>query len=159
MGHPDGMTSVLNPNHEVNSHFGAPPFTNIALKTPGVHAVLESVDVLGGPAQVTVAFAHRRFIDANPIKVKAFIAAMDEASEMIAKDPKRAAEIYLAANKEKISVDELVDIIKAPGSLFSATPTRTMLYAEYMNQIGLVKTKPSSWKDYFIAEMHDRNGS
>ena len=34
-----------------------------------------------------------------------------------------------------------------------------MLYAEYMNRIGLVKVKPQSWKDYFIADMHDRKGS
>src|SRR5258708_4554823 len=52
MGHPDGMTSVLNPNHEVNSHFGAPPFTNIALTAPGAHAVPPSVGVLCGPAPV-----------------------------------------------------------------------------------------------------------
>ncbi|MBI1776410.1 MAG: ABC transporter substrate-binding protein [Proteobacteria bacterium] len=159
LGHPDAMQSVLNPTHEVNSHFGAPPFTNIALKTPGVHAVLSSIDVLGGPAQITVAFGSQRFVDANPIKIKAFIAAMDEAADIIAKDPKRAAEIYLSVNKEKVTVDELVDIIKAPGALFSATPQRTMLYAEYMNRIGLVKPKAASWKDYFISQIHDRQGS
>lgn len=159
IGHPDATQALLNPNHEINSHFSAPPFQEMALKSPNVHTVLNSVDVLGGPATITCAFATQKFVDENPIKTKAFIAALDEASEMIAKDPKKAAEIYLAATKEKMPLDELVKLITVQGGIFSATPTRSMLYAEAMNRTGLLKTKPASWKDYFFPIMHDRPGS
>ena len=78
---------------------------------------------------------------------------------MIANDPKMAAAIYLANTKEKISIDELVAVMKQPGAVFSATPQRSMLWAEYMHRIGLIKQKPASWKDYTFPNILDRNGS
>src|SRR6187397_71502 len=119
LGHPDAMQALLSPQHEVNSHFSIPPFQDIALKSPLVHHVLTSTDVLGGPASITNAWSTQRFVEANPLKVKAFIAAMDEASDVVTNDTRLAAEIYLAVTKEKITVDELVAVIKQPGAIFS----------------------------------------
>jgi NitT/TauT family transport system substrate-binding protein len=159
LGHPEAMQALLNPSHEVNAHFSIPPFLNISLKSPLVHSVVNSIDVLGGPATITNSWSTQKFVDANPIKIKAYIAALDEASEMVAKDPKGAAEIYLAATKEKITVDELVEVIKQPGAIFSSTPQRSMLWADYMTRIGFIKTKPASWKDYSFPGIHGREGS
>jgi NitT/TauT family transport system substrate-binding protein len=159
LGHPEALAALLNPNHEVNSHYSVPPFQNIAVKSPNIHKVLVSTDTLGGPATVTNAWGTQRFVEANPIKIKAFIAALDEASDMVMKDTKAAAEIYLAVTKEKITIDELVETIKQPGAIFSATPQRSMVWAEYMHRIGLIKQKPASWKDYSFPMIHDRNGS
>ncbi len=159
LGHPDAMQALLSPQHEVNSHFSIPPFQDIAMKSPLVHTVFVSNDVMGGPATISNCWAKQSVIDANPIKVKAFIAAVDEASEMVAKDPRAAAEIYVAVTKEKITVDELVAIMKQPGAIFSATPQRSMLWADYMHRIGLIKQKPASWKDFTFPMIHDRNGS
>jgi sulfonate transport system substrate-binding protein len=159
LGHPDALQALINPRHEVNSHFSIPPFQNIALKSPDVHAVLNSIDVLGGPATITNAWAMQKYVDANPLKVKALMAALDEASDWIAKDPKGAAEVYLAATNEKITVDELVEVVRQPGSIFATTPQRSMLWADYMHRIGLLKVKPASWKDFFFPAMHGRAGS
>jgi NitT/TauT family transport system substrate-binding protein len=159
LGHPEALTALLNPQHEINSHFSIPPYQDIEMKSPLVHSVLVSTDVLGGAATISNCWASQKFVDANPIKIKAFIAAVDEASEMIAKDPKAAAEIYVAVTKEKITVDELVGIIKQPGAVFSATPLRSMLWAEYMHRIGMIKQKPASWKDFTFPFIYDRNGS
>jgi NitT/TauT family transport system substrate-binding protein len=159
IGHPEALAALLNPNHEINTHFSIPPYQDIEMKSPLVHSVLLSTDVLGGPATISNCWATQKFVDANPIKVKAFIAAVDEASEMIAKDPKAAAEIYVAVTKEKITVDELTDIIKQPGAVFSATPLRSMLWADYMHRIGMIKQKPASWKDFTFPFIHDRAGS
>ena len=159
IGHPDAVQALLNPGHEINTHFSIPPYQDIEMKSPLVHTVLVSTDVLGGPATISNCWATQKFVEANPIKVKAFIAAVDEASELVAKDPKAAAEIYVAVTKEKITVDELVAIIKQPGAIFSATPQRSMLWAEYMHRIGLIKQKPASWKDFAFPQIHDRQGS
>ncbi|MEA2876773.1 MAG: sulfonate transport system substrate-binding protein [Hyphomicrobiales bacterium] len=159
LGHPDAMNALLNPQHEVNSHYSVPPFQDIAMKSPLVHKVLTSTETLGGPASVTNAWSTQRFVEANPLKIKAFIAAMDEASDMVMNDTKAAAEIYLAVTKEKITVDELVAVIKQPGAIFSSTPQRSMVWAEYMHRIGMIKQKPASWKDYSFPMIHDRNGS
>jgi sulfonate transport system substrate-binding protein len=159
IGHPDAVQALLNPQHEINSHFSIPPYQDIEMKSPLVHSVFVSTDVLGGAATISNCWATRKFVDANPIKVKAFIAALDEASELIAKDPKTAAEIYLKVTKEKITVDELVAIIKQPGAIFSATPQRSMLWADYMSRIGMIRQKPASWKDFTFPFIHDRAGS
>jgi len=159
IGHPEALAALLNPNHEINTHFSIPPYQDIEMRSPLVHSVLVSTDVLGGAATISNCWAKQSFVEANPIKVKAFIAAVDEASEMIAKDPKAAAEIYVAVTKEKITVDELVNIIKQPGAVFSATPVRYMLWADYMHRIGMIKQKPASWKDFTFPMIHDRNGS
>ena len=159
LGHPEALQALLNPQHEVNSHFSIPPFQDIALKSPLVHSVFVSTDVMGGAATISNCWSTQKFVEANPIKIKAFIAAVDEASDLVAGDPKLAAEIYLAATKEKITVDELVAVIKQPGAIFSGTPQRSMLWADYMYRIGLIKTKPASWKDYAFPNIYDRNGS
>ena len=129
------------------------------MKSPLVHTVFVSTDVLGGPITISNCWANQKFVDANPIKIKAFIAAVDEASEMVAQNPKAAAEIYIAVTKEKITVDELVAVIKQPGAVFSATPLRSMLWADYMHRIGMIKQKPASWKDFTFPFIHDRAGS
>jgi len=159
IGHPDAVQAILNPQHEINSHFSTPPYDNIELKSPLVHSVLDSTEVLGGAATISNCWGKQSFVEANPIKVKAFIAAVDEASDFVNKEPQAAAELYLAVTKEKIAVDELVGIIKQAGSVFSATPVRTMLWADYMHRIGLIKQKPASWKDFSFPVIHDRQGS
>jgi len=159
LGHPEALQALLNPSHEINSHFSIPPFQDIAMKSPLVHTVFVSTDVLGGPITISNCWAKQSFVDANPLKVKAFIAAVDEASEMVAHDPKMAAEIYVKVTKEKITVDELVAIIKQPGAIFSATPQRSMLWADYMHRIGMIKQKPASWKDFTFPFIYDRQGS
>jgi len=159
IGHPEAVAALLNPQHEINTHFSIPPYQDIEMKSPLVHSVLVSTDVLGGPATISNCWATQKFVDANPLKVKAFIAALDEASDLIAKDPKAAAEIYVNVTKEKITVDELVAIIRQPGAIFSTTPQRSMLWADYMYRIGMIKKKPESWKDFTFPFIYDRPGS
>jgi NitT/TauT family transport system substrate-binding protein len=159
LGHPDAVTAILNPVHEINSHFSIAPYYEMELKAPNVRAVVSSIDVLGGPATITNVWATQKFVDDNPIKVRAFIAALDEASELVTKDPMGAAATYLAMTKEKISVEELAALIKEPGAIFSATPQRSMVYADFMHRIGLIQKKPATWKEYFFPAIHDRPGS
>jgi len=159
IGHPEAVAALLNPQHEINAHFSIPPYQDIEMKSPLVHSVLVSTDVLGGAATISNCWASQKFVDANPLKVKAFIAALDEASELVAKDPKAAAEIYVNVTKEKITVDELVAIIKQPGAIFSTTPQRSMLWADYMYRIGMIKKKPESWKDFTFPFIYERSGS
>ncbi len=159
MGHPDGLTAILNPVHEVTSHFTASPYQEIALKQPGVHEVLNSMDALGGGAHVGLIFTTQKFVDANPKLAKAFVAAYDAAVALMKSDYKAAAETYLAISKEKISADELVVLFKQPGAIYQAAPVRTMVYATYMWKAGFIKPEPKSWKDYFFPLIHDRDGS
>ncbi len=54
------------------------------------------------------------------------------------------------------TLDDVVALLTQPGAIFQAAPVRTMVYAEYMHQVGFIKTKPASWKDYFHPLLHAR---
>jgi sulfonate transport system substrate-binding protein len=159
MGHPDALTALLNPQHEVTSHFAASPFQEIELKNPNVHVVLESRDALGGDGHVTLAYTTTKFYQENPKTMQAFFAAYQEAVGMIKSNPRAAAETYLSMVKERATADELVHLLTQPGAIYQAEPVRTMVYAEYMAKAGFIKPTPKSWKDYFFPLLHDRNGS
>jgi NitT/TauT family transport system substrate-binding protein len=159
LGHPDAMLAVVGGTSEVNSHFSAPPYQYTELKTPGVHLVLDSSDVFGGPASNAVVFGTRKFYDANPKTIAAFMAGLEEANQLIARDPAAAAKIYLDATKEKYGVDEVVAMIKAPNVVYSTTPNATMVFANFMVKTGLIKTRPASWKEFFFPVVHNLPGT
>ena len=159
MGHPDALAALLNPQHEIASHFASSPFQEIELKTPGIRVVLESRDALGGDCHVALAYGTTKFYNENPKTVRAFLAAYEEAAAMIKKDPKASADVYLSMVKERATAEEIVQLLTQPGAIYQATPIRTMVYAEYMAKAGFIKPTPKSWKDYFFPLLHDRNGS
>jgi NitT/TauT family transport system substrate-binding protein len=156
--HPDALTVLLSGKGEINSHMASPPFSYIEDATPGLHRVFNSVDVLGD-ITLDMTYTTRRFIEANPKICTAFIAAMNEANALIARDKKRAAEIYITVGKQKATVDEIVKILNDPNSTFSTVPNGTMKYAEFMSRVGTIKAKPASWKDLFFAPIHAAAGS
>jgi NitT/TauT family transport system substrate-binding protein len=156
--HPDALTVLLSGKGEINSHMASPPFSYLEDATPGLHRVLNSVDVLGN-ITLDMAYTSRKFFAANPKLCAAFIAAMNEANAMIANDKQRAAQIYLAVGKQKSSTEEIVKILADPNSKFSTVPDGTMKYAEFMARVGTIKAKPASWKDLFFPPIYSSPGS
>jgi NitT/TauT family transport system substrate-binding protein len=159
MSHPDALIQLQNKSGSIDSHFSLPPYQNIELKLPGVHSVLNTKDVYGGPVSNSVVFATTKFHDENPKVFKVFLDAMKEAEELFKNDKKQAAQIYLEVSKDKISPEELVAILEVPDMIFSVTPYGTGKVADFMSKVGYIKTKPASWKDYFFSELHDLPGS
>src|SRR5882724_5925291 len=81
--HPEALAVMLAGKTEITAHFTSPPFSYIELQDKNIHRVLNSVDLLGN-ITLDVVFAARRFADANPRTLAAFIAALDEANDYIA---------------------------------------------------------------------------
>jgi NitT/TauT family transport system substrate-binding protein len=156
--HPEALTVMLSGRSEINSHMASPPFSYVEEATPGIHRVFSTVDVLGN-ITLDMTYASRRFFEANPKLCTAFIAAMEEANARIARDRRKAAEIYLAVSKQKASVDEIVKILSDPNSKFSTVPDGTMKYAEFMSRVGTIKAKPTNWKELFFPPIQGVAGS
>jgi NitT/TauT family transport system substrate-binding protein len=104
-------------------------------------------------------YTTRKFFEANPKLCAAFISAMNEANALIAKDKKKAADIYTTVGKQKSTVEEIVKILNDPNSSFSTVPNGTMKYAEFMSRVGTIKAKPASWKDLFFPPIYGVSGS
>lgn len=120
--------------------------------------MVSSNDVLG-PLPVIMAHTTRRFHDANPKLIAAFLAALDEACRYVTADKPGAAAIYSAAANVKTSDQLVLRILEDPETRFAIAPVGMMKFASFMHRVGTLKTEPASWKDLFFPEIHDQPGS
>jgi len=136
-----------------------PPFQYQQLEKPGIHTVLNSYEVFGGPHTFTVAWTTSQFRDKNPALYKALIAAFAEATDMLNRDVKPAAQYWIDNVKSKLTVDKVAGIAAGKEVRWTMAPENTMKYAEFMHAVGSIKVKPASWQDLFFPELHDQPGS
>jgi NitT/TauT family transport system substrate-binding protein len=161
LGHPDAAIALANPQHEITSHFSAPPFSYTELKTvPGAHVVLTSPEIIGGPLTQSQFFTTTKFADANPKVIEAIKGASLRAIDFIKKDPRAAVEIYREVMHDKTSTDELMEMLKQPGMMdWIAAPQGTMKFAAHLYKTGTLKTMPKAWTDYYLPVAADLPGS
>jgi NitT/TauT family transport system substrate-binding protein len=158
ISHPDALAAMISGKSEINSHFCSPPFSYLELDHPGIHRVVNSVDVTG-KLTIIMAFTTRAFADANPNVAKAFVAALDEATAFIGSNKHEAARIYVELARGKATEAEIVRILEDPDTNFALTPAGVMKYADFMGRAGTIRTKPESWKELFTPLVHNRPGT
>ncbi|MFL6676136.1 MAG: ABC transporter substrate-binding protein [Massilia sp.] len=159
MSHPDGQAALLSGTSEVTAQFSAPPFQYQQLENKSIHKVLDSYTVLGGPATFNLVWATTKFRNDNPKVYAAFTKALDEATAMINRDKKWAAEAYLRISKDKDSLEDTLKILNDPQVKFTTTPQNVTKYVDFMAKVGSIKAKPASWKDLFFPNVHNLAGS
>jgi NitT/TauT family transport system substrate-binding protein len=143
----------------VNAHFTSSPFYEQELKLPGVHLITTNYDILGGPATAVVIAASTKYRDANPKSYRAFYDALSEAIDIINKDKRAAAKVYLEQAKDtKNTPEDIFAMISAPDYAYTLAPQKVYKTAEFMNKIGTIKHKPSTWKDLFFPEVQGVQG-
>lgn len=158
--HPDAAAAIIAGKTELNAHFGNPPFQDQELAAnPKAHVVLDSYQVLGGPSSATVLYATEKYVKDNPKTYRAFIDALGEAAQLASSNPEAAADAYLRVNKGNIDRALLVKVIKDPKVQFKVAPQNTLGLAQFLHQVGAIKNKPASWRDYFFAHPALETGS
>lgn len=160
MSHPDGQAALLSGASEITGHFSSPPFQYQQLKAPGIRTLVNSYDVLGGPATFNLVWTTARFHGENPKVYAAFMAAFQAAIGAINRDKKDAARRYLDIAKDRRSTHaEILAMLEDPAIEYTMTPKNMMKYVEFMHRTGTLKVKPESWKDMFFANAHTLPGS
>jgi NitT/TauT family transport system substrate-binding protein len=159
MSPPDSTVALLSGSAGVDSVFSVPPFQQQQLDAGGIHTVLNSFDVMEGPHTMTVAWTSSQFRDRNPPLYKALVKAFAEATDMLNKDPKEAAEGWIADVKSKLPVEKVVEIATGPQVKWTMVPQNTMKFADFMQSVGSIKERPSDWKELFFSEIHNLPGS
>jgi NitT/TauT family transport system substrate-binding protein len=161
LGHPDAVGAMSNPQHEISSHFTAPPYAYIELKKiKGAHVVATSPEIIGGPLTQSQFFTTTKFADTNPKIIAAIRAASTEAIDYIFKDTRAAAEIYRELTNDKMSTDEILDMLKQPGMMeWGTSPQGTMKFAAHLYKIGTLKSMPKAWSDYYLPSSLDLKGN
>ena len=156
---PDATVALLKGGAQISAAFSVPPFQYQQLEDPAVHTVLNSFDVMGGSHTFTAVWAPAKFRESNPALYKALVAALKEATDIVNKDKKAAAALWIEDSKSKLSPDMVGKIVTGSQVRWTMTPENTMKYADFMAEVGTLKAKPESWKDYFFPEIHGEKGS
>jgi NitT/TauT family transport system substrate-binding protein len=155
----DATAALTSGAGEINTVMATAPFAQMQLEKPGIHTVLTSYEVLGGPHNLNLIYTTAKFREANPKTYAAFLAAFKEATELVNGDKRKAAEIYLQLSPEPVGVEALTKIIEDPRVQSSLTPQGVTKVTDFIYKTGMIKVKPGSWKDLFFPEVHDLPGN
>jgi NitT/TauT family transport system substrate-binding protein len=159
LAHPDALAAVLNPGGEITSHFATSPFHEVEKKA-GFKTILSSYDAIGGQSTILTFVTTDKFRKDNPKVYEIVKAAFDEAMDYTNADLRRAPQVYIDVSRDKKNtVEELHAIITQPGFAYSKKPSTVGAFAEFMHRVGLIKNKPTSWKDMFFPEAHAQGGN
>lgn len=156
---PDATVALLKGGAQISAAFSVPPFQYQQLEDPQVHTVLNSFDVMGGSHTFTAIWCSAKFRDGNPMMYKAFVAALKEATEIVNKDRRKAAQYWIEDSKSKLPLDMATKVVSGAQVHWTVVPENTMKFADFMASVGRLKAKPTSWKDYFFPEIYDQKGS
>ena len=157
--HPEALAAVINPGHEVNTHFATSPFHEAEMKA-GLKTVTTAYDILGGPTTGVTFTSNEKFRTENPKVFAAVNKAFDESHAWINADKRRAAKLYIEMTKEKkLTEDELTESFSSKDMEYTKVPHRVGKLIDFMHRIGSVKNKADSWKDLFFEEAHGLPGS
>jgi NitT/TauT family transport system substrate-binding protein len=155
----DATIALLTGSGDVNCVVALPPFLQQQLEHPNIHVVANSYDLMGGQTTYTVAYTSARFHDRNPKLFQAVYDALAEATELVIREPRKAAQYWIEDSDSKLTVDFVAAIGSGKDVHWTMVPEATMKAAAFMADIGTIKVRPQSWKDYFFPEAHGLPGS
>jgi NitT/TauT family transport system substrate-binding protein len=159
VSNPDGLIALSNPRSEINTHFASPPYAYEEQRLPGVHTVLKSYDILGGPATLNVVWCSEKYAAAQPKLHQAFIAALKESMDRINADKKAAAKIYIAMSGDKTPLEQIVQQLEDADTRYDIVPHRVGVIADFMRRIGTIKKPYESWRDFYFPELQQLGGN
>jgi NitT/TauT family transport system substrate-binding protein len=152
MAHPDATATMLGGQSEVVANWSSAPFQYRQMKNPNIKKIMTSTDLFTEPLSFNVIATTSKFRTENPKLYAAFRAALAEATDFINKDKKRAAQIYLDVTKDKMPLDELVEILGDPAIQYTTKVGGINAFVDFMGKTGTLKNPPKDWKDMFFAE-------
>jgi NitT/TauT family transport system substrate-binding protein len=158
MAHPEAY-AALTSGAQITAYMANSPFQERALKQPGIRKIGSLFDVAGGPVTLSVAYAASSFVDSNPLLAKAYMSALDQAVASIEANRELAIDKYLEVTGDHTERALLIEIMNDPQTTFGSHPLRTMTIAKFMHRIGLLKTEPQKWSDYFFDTVSAGTGS
>ena len=158
MAHPEARAALIS-KREITAHLTSPPFQYQELKAGGIHKVLDSYQVMGGPHTFNIVWTTEKWAKANAKLMKGFYNALIESLDIINKSPLAAAKVFVESEKSKDTPETTLSYMKEPGVRFVIYPTGLMKYAQFMHKTDLIKKQPASWKDYAFEHLHSFPGN
>ena len=158
--HQDSVEALSTGTGDVAAYFSSPPFTQLALRDGKMRPLLSSPDVIGGKASFLVLGATRRTVELHPKWADLAARAMDEAADVIRKDPRRAAQVFLKFEpSQTLDVRMLEGILRDLKDDFGSDVHGVKAYADFMTRHGRLKIPLKDWKDVVTPTVAAQPGS
>lgn len=99
-------------------------------------------------------------MDAQPKLAQSVITALDEAADIIRKEPRKAAQIFLKFEPSRsLDVRTLETVLRELKDDFGNEVHGIEAYAGFMARHGRLKEPPKSWKDVVVPQLAAMPGS
>lgn len=118
-----------------------------------MHTVLNSYDILGGPATFNVVWASARFKEENPLIYQAFVETLEDAIAVINSDTEAEMDTYVRLSGDASTPDLVRQIIIDPQVHYTTTPSNIGKYLNFMKRIGTLKQEGVTWQNGFFLRM------
>jgi NitT/TauT family transport system substrate-binding protein len=158
MPHPDATAALLS-GRVISGYVATAPFIAVLRKSDKIHTVITSKEVLGEEMTGVALGAPTKFVDDNPKVAKVVIAAVEDGMAFMARDPGKAADLYIQAENSKTPKDDIVGMLTDGSIAYAVAPTGLMKLAAFMAKTGEIKAAPASWQDVFFPLLGSHHGS
>jgi NitT/TauT family transport system substrate-binding protein len=145
LAHPDATAMMLSGKSEIVANFSSFPFQARQLKEPGVKRITSSVEILGGPSSFNVIATTAKFRTDNPKLYKAFLAGLQEATDLVNRDKGRAADIYIKVSNDKTPKADILEIMNDREVKFTTEVFNLGIFTDFMAKVGSLKNPPKDW--------------
>jgi NitT/TauT family transport system substrate-binding protein len=160
MPHQDALDALAGGKAGVAAYFASPPFTQMALKERKAHAVLSSVEVMGGKTSFLVMAAARERLAAHPQLAEIVARAVDDAAAAIRKDPRAAALTYLKYEpSHRLDARMIEAVLRELKDDFGSGVFGVDAVATFLRRDGRLKNVPWSWKNVVAPVLAAGQGS
>lgn len=150
MKHGDAAAALISGGGSIVAHYASSPLAEREQQTEGIRTIQNTDDVMGGSTTFTMVSTTTKFHDENPKVYAAFVAALQEAQDMIKADKEGAAKVLIASMGGSGAVDQMVKILNDPSIKYTAKPENVMKYAKFMNDIKSIKHRPEKLEELFF---------
>jgi NitT/TauT family transport system substrate-binding protein len=144
LAHPDATAMMLSGKSEIVANFSSFPFQARQMKE-GVKKITDSVEILGGPSSFNVIATTAKFRNDNPKLYRSFLAAMQEATDLVNEDKDRAADIYIKVSNDKTPKADILAIMNDPSVRFTTEVFNLGIFTDFMAKVGSLKNPPKDW--------------
>ncbi|ANC03308.1 hypothetical protein AB688_14640 [Pseudomonas putida] len=156
--HPDATSSLVN-KAGIKGYIGPNPYSYQLAQDPRVSKLFDFSSALDMRMTSGVLTSTGRFVENNPQLSAAVVAAIDEANAYIRREPRKAAELFLASEPSSLSLDQVEAMLRQVSGEWSVQPTGVMALADFMVRSGALKKAPDDWRAVFFAPVADGEGS
>lgn len=158
--HPDGVIAMLSGGSEITGHFTSPPFHQRERRNANIRTIMTTNDVMGGPSTFTMLYTTGKFHDENPKVYAAVLKALQDSIAFINADKPGAAQLFINSSEGRgWKIEDIMELLNDPDIRFTTSPENLMKYANFMADVGSIKTRPQNWQEMFFPEIHGVAGN